>query len=230
MFGWLTPARRRGVEILDDPETPDELRTAAMADVERSNAWFGGARAVRRAVEPLLDDMGEVTLLDVGTGRGDVPALIARNAARRGTRITTIGLDVSETLARTASVRMTAAVVGNAIRLPFRSSSVDVVVSSQVLHHFFEGELRALVAELDRVARSWVVVADLERSVLGAAAFWVASFVLRFHWATRLDGVTSVLRGFTPAELESLVRDVTGKTPRLRRGLFCRVTATWRAR
>ena len=224
----LTPARRRGVEILDDPRTPDDVRAESMEDVERSNVLFGGRRAVSRVAGPLLRD-GDV-LLDVGTGRGDIPIHLAGEAAHRGARITTIGLDISLTLARVASGRVDSVVMGDARRLPFRDASVDVVTSSQVAHHFFDDDLRQLIAELHRVSRRHVVLADLRRSLVAALAFWIASFLWRFHWATRLDGVTSVLRGFTPNELAAIVRDVTGVTPTVRRGVFWRVTAEWPAR
>ena len=60
-----------------------------------------------------------------------------------------------------------------------------------------------------------------------AAGFWIASTALRFHPVTRHDGVVSVLRGFTTAELRALVRAATGTVPRLRRALFWRLTAIW---
>lgn len=226
MPGWLTPARQRGVELLDDPATPEEVRAAAMADVERSNALFGGARAVERVVVPLLREMRGGLVLDVGTGRGDIPERIVSRMRRERIEVTTIGLDRSEAAARTA--RAGVAGVANALDLPIRSRSADVVVCSQVLHHFFDDEMRRVVAELHRVSRGWVVIADLRRGLLPAVGFWLASFVFRFHWATRLDGVTSVMRGFTAAELADLVRAVTGTTPIVRRGLFWRVTATWK--
>ena len=47
---------------------------------------------------------------------------------------------------------------------------------------------------------------------------------------TRADGVTSVMRGFTPEELCRLVRQVTGVDPAIQRGLFWRLVATWRRR
>jgi len=230
MFDWLTPARRRGAEILDDPATPDALRRRAMADVERSNVLFGGSRAVRREVRrlPPLPDRGGV-LLDVGTGRGDIAAGVARDGARRGARVWTIGLDRSEALARDARHRLDAVVVGDALRLPFRDASADLVVCSQVLHHLFDGDLRQGVTELNRVSGGWVIVADLRRSLVAALGFWLASFVFRFHWATRLDGVTSVLRGFTARELAPLVERLTGRQVTVRRHAFWRLTVAWRA-
>jgi SAM-dependent methyltransferase len=226
--GWLTPARRRGAEILDDPRTPDDVRAAAMADVERSNALFGGARAVERVVVPLLRERRGGLLLDVGTGRGDIPARLLRQARRDGIEVAAVGLDLSEGSARAARARAGSVGVANALDLPIRSGSADVVVCSQVLHHFFDADMRRLVAELHRVSRGWVVISDLRRGVLPAVGFWLASFVFRFHWVTRLDGVTSVMRGFTDAELAELVHSVTGATPIVRRGVFWRVTAAWK--
>ena len=78
MPGWLTPARRRGVELLDDPATADEVRERAMADVARSNALFGGSRAVARALRHALRADRPMLLLDLGTGTADIPARITK--------------------------------------------------------------------------------------------------------------------------------------------------------
>ena len=52
----------------------------SLADVARANALFGGTRAVLAELEIALAEVGgrlattEITLLDVGTGVGDIPA------------------------------------------------------------------------------------------------------------------------------------------------------------
>jgi hypothetical protein len=102
-----------------------------------------------------------------------------------------------------------------------------VALCSQLLHHFEGGAAARLLTELDRVARRAVVVSDLRRSWLAAAGFWLASFPLRFHPVTRHDGVVSVLRGFTAAELRHLITSATGTTPVVRRSPGFRLTATW---
>lgn len=226
---WWTPARRRGVEILDDPATPDDLRERAMRDVVRSNRWFGGTRSLLEGSREALGALSsDAVLLDVGTGMADI-AVAAHGAAQRA-RVTlfTVGMDVSEQLARIARDRLGGAFVGSALQIPVADRSVDVVICSQLLHHFAEDDARRLIAELHRVSRGWVVISDLRRSWLAASGFWMASVLLGFHPVTRRDGVTSVLRGFTSGELGALVRDVTGITPRIRRGAFWRVSATWR--
>lgn len=224
----LTPSRRRGVEILDEPGIDPRVRLRSLRDVARSNRLFGGLRAVLGEVERALPCMGpRGSLLDVGAGLGDVPAAAGALARRRGVRLTTIALDLAPELARASLAGATAAVCGDAFRLPFGDRSVDVVTCSQLLHHFPEPEGRTLLRELHRVARRRVIVADLRRSWVAAGGFWLASFPLGFHAVTRHDGPLSVLRGFTAGELLALVHSAVGVHAELRRRAGWRLTATW---
>ena len=224
----LVPRRRRGVEVLDDPNTDAALRTRSLADVARSNALFGGASAVLAELDDalaLVRDAG--TLLDVGTGLGDIPERAAERARRRGVRLATFGLDEAESLAAASRERTTAALCGDARALPFADRSIDIVICSQTLHHFHDPDARRVIGELDRVARVRVIVADIRRSWLAAAGIWLASFPLRFHPVSRHDGVVSVLRGYRTAELRELVRSAIGRAPRARARRGFRVTASW---
>lgn len=224
----LTPARRRGVEILDNPATPPDIRERCMRDIVQANRLFGGTRSVMLSFRAVVRSLpSEAILLDVGTGMADIAVAASREAGRASVDLFAVGMDISELLARIAQRRLRSAIVGSALRIPVADGSVDVVTCSQLLHHFDEDGARQLVAELHRVSGGWVVISDLRRSWLAAAGFWLASIVLRFHSVTRADGVTSVLRGFTGSELAALVRDVTGATPHIQRGSFWRLSATW---
>jgi SAM-dependent methyltransferase len=200
-----------------------------LADVARANAWFGGTRAVLAEVARCLDAAADatLTLLDVGTGLGDIPARAARLAERRGVRLRTIGLERVDVLARAAAARLDAAVVADAFALPFADGSVDLVTCSQLLHHFAEPEAVALLRECNRVARRRVIVGDIRRSWLAAAGLWCASFPLGFSSMGRHDGVLSVLSGFTPRELATLAAAVArGPVDACGRAGF-RVTCSW---
>ena len=223
----FAPARRRGHEILDSAAVDPATRLRSIGDVSRSNQMFGGRRAALQAMDDTLVPGTSLTLLDVGTGLADIPAAIARLGRSRGARIHTIGLDEAFDLLAAAGSQLSAAVAGTAGALPFRDRSVDVVICSQLLHHFADADLESVVRELDRVARRRVVIADLRRSRLAAAGFWLASFPLGFHRVTRHDGVVSVFRGFTSGELADVVRRATGVTPLVRRHLGFRLTAAW---
>ena len=228
--GVLTPPRLVGTEILDSADVDPAVRERSHLDIVRSNAVFGGSRAVLAELREALADLPECsTLLDVGTGLADIPAAARDVAHQHSVRLTTIGLDAVYSLVVRARDRVSLAVCGDALALPFADASVDLVICSQILHHFHGDDARRLIAEITRVARRTVIVADLRRSWLAAVGYWLSSWPLRFHPVTRHDGVVSVLRGFTPRELELLVESVTGAAPRARRHLGFRLTTRWDA-
>ena len=219
------------MEILDDPAVDPRLVVRSLADVARSNALFGGTRAVLAeifsALRSLPAGQTQLTLLDVGTGAGDIPQHAERAARSRGVRLTTIGLDASETLAVATRPSLAAGIRGDALDLPVADRSVDIAICSQVLHHFADGQAIRVLRELDRVARARVIVSDIRRSWMAAGGIWIASFPLRFHPVSRHDGVVSVMRGFTPGELAELVTAAIGRPAEVRRRIGFRVTASW---
>jgi SAM-dependent methyltransferase len=231
MAGILTPARRRGREILDDPAVDPRLVRRSLADVARSNRLFGGTRAVVAELHQTLGTLPagttRLTLLDVGTGAGDIPRSAERAARRRGVELATIGLDASETLAIATRPSLTAGIRGDALALPVGTRAVDIAICSQTLHHFPDAEALGVIRELDRVARVRVIISDIRRSWMAAGGIWMASFPLRFHPVSRHDGVVSVMRGFTPGELSELVAAAIGRRPAVRRRIGFRVTASW---
>ncbi len=227
----FAPARRRGIELLDDPATDPALAARALRDIARSNVWFGGANAVIAELTPILIHAGTrttpLTLLDVGTGAGDIPELARRAAGRSRVELLTMGLEITPALAAASRPRSGDAIAGSALALPFADHSVDIVTCSQVLHHFEAAEGARLIAEMNRVARVRVIVSDLRRAWAAAIGFWLASHALRFHPVTRHDGVVSVLRGFRTHELAAAVLSATGRTPDVQNRRGFRVTAAW---
>ena len=224
----LVPSRRRGYEILDDPAIDPVLRERSLSDVRRSNLLLGGTRAALAEIARVLPALGtSVSLLDVGTGLADIPAAAKRLATSRGVTLTTVGVDEAETLARVTTRTLDATACADVRALPFADSSIDIVTCSQLLHHFKDKEIPGVLRELQRVARRRVIVSDLRRSWLAAGGFWLVSWPLRFHAVTRHDGVVSVLRGFTTAELSRHVMDAVGARAEVRRHLGFRITATW---
>lgn len=226
----LSAWARRRRELLDDPAADGATVLASLADVVRSNRLLGGRRAALAALEGFLgrDGSGEApSLLDIGTGLGDIP-LGARSRARvAGRDLRLLGVERHRWAARAASRSGVSTVIADARALPFRARSVDVVLCSQLLHHVDGADADLLLRELDRVARRGAVVADLRRSVVAALGFFLIALILRFHPVTRRDGVTSVLRGFTVRELARRCRSA-GVDAAVRRHLGFRLTAAWR--
>jgi SAM-dependent methyltransferase len=217
-----------GTEILDAPDVDPALAERSLRDVMRANALMGGTRAVMHELEAIAPSLPRrATLLDVGTGLGDIPRRARAVASQRGVTLDTVGLEASEWLAAASRSSTIAAVVGDGRALPFADHSIDVVICSQVLHHFFDHDALVLLRELNRVARVGVIVSDLVRSDVAVGLLWFFSFVLGFHPVSRHDGMMSIRRGFAPGELRTIVRAATGANPRIEQYLGFRVTAAW---
>ncbi len=225
----LTPRRIRGVEFLDEAGVDPKVRRRSHRDIALANRLFGGSHAMLAELQSIVRaSTAPLTLLDVGTGTGDIPAKLARWAALHGKRVRILGLDDHRELVMATRDWPAVPVIADALSLPFASKSVDIVCCSQTLHHFADPEARRLVQEMHRVARLRVVIGDLQRNWVAIAALWLFSFPLRFHPISRHDGIVSIFRGFTRRELRNLVREAVGVDPIIRWRFAFRVTASWR--
>ncbi|HEX7239696.1 MAG TPA: methyltransferase domain-containing protein [Longimicrobiaceae bacterium] len=208
------PRLAGAAERMDEPEVDRAELARSLHDLRGVNRWLGGRRVVLRHLEGMVRRLGgrAFTVLDVGTGSGDLPLAVARWARARGigARITATDLHprtlalAREHTARDPDVRVEPA---DALDLPYGPGAFDFALCSTALHHFEDPEAVRVLRELDRVARWGVVVNDLRRSrpaLLGASL--LAATVWRTHPVTRHDGPVSVRRAFTPAELRELGR------------------------
>jgi len=192
--------RAGGEERMDRADLDAEELRDALGFLRFLNRWLLGARASIGALRPLLAGRDALTLLDAGTGGGEVAAAMARFAARRGLRLRPLGLDLHPLTVR--SGEPFPRVRADARRLPFPDRSVDVVHASLFLHHLSDAGAVQALREMARVARVGLVVNDLRR---GRRAYAWAWLLTRFrHPGVRHDALLSVLRGFTRAEVLGL--------------------------
>lgn len=225
----LTPL---GDELLDHPDADPGTVRESLHHIARSNRWFGGWLAVRRGLTRILSGIPEgttLTLLDVGTGNGDLPGRAVRWCSQRGIRLVTLGIERHPTAAELAQQTGMSILLGCAGSLPVRPRSVDIVLASQLIHHLTPDAIVNFVEQADRIARLGVVIADLRRSPLALAGFWIGARLLRFDMATRADGMTSVRRGFQPLELSDLMGDA-GIDARVEQSLGFRLVASWKVK
>jgi len=188
-------------EKLDALELRKNLREMAML-----NRLPGGIADSVRAVERLLGDQNEATVLDVGTGSGD---FARRLRQRRHVEViaSDVRPEVLEIAARNlAGTNHVSLLRADARALPLGDGEVDIAHASLLIHHFDPDDAVIALAEMRRVSRLGVVINDLRRGlvpfVMTAAAVLALS---RSAW-TRHDGVLSARRAYTLAELDTLAR------------------------
>jgi hypothetical protein len=228
-----------GNELLDDPRADPGAVRSELEDIARLNALFGGTSAVVEALRPFFKSAAPNgtrapgatwTLLDVGTGLGDIPRAAETAARRYGIGLRLVGVELNRAAAAaargTGAAERLALILADGGLLPFAPRSVDIVIVSQVLHHLARDVAVRWIASLGALARRAVVLADLRRSRLAIAGVSLVSFPLGFGVRTRHDAVVSLKRGYTRGEFNELLRDA-GAPPVARYRPGFRVVAAW---
>lgn len=204
--------RHPGRELLDGPTLDRAEVRINLRELAMLNRLPGGRAASIAAIERLVNGQREVTILDVGTGGGDMPLAFARHADN-GRRWRVVAVDVSREVLEVAAARLDghgdlALLLGDARALPLADDSVDVAHASLVLHHLEPDGVGTALRELRRVARRGVVVNDLRRGLMPFVV--TASLVLALARGryTRHDGVLSARRAYRVDELDTIAAQV----------------------
>ena len=189
-------------ELLDnDAGSPTEIADG-LADLRLVNRWFGGSSTSFRLLRRVAShtQAKELSLLDVAGASGDVAHYVQARMLRNGVRMDVTVLD------RNASHlgRQFPSIAADALRIPFRDASFDVVCSSLFVHHLEPEEVQRFAREALRVARVAVVINDLRRSALHLASVY-AGIPLHRSRMSRHDGPASVRRSYTVEELRDLL-------------------------
>lgn len=205
--------RRRtsdAVELMDDPDCDPDKLASTYANFRFVNAVVSGWRGMyRRDIRPLLSSTRESTLLDVGCGGGDVARALARWAARDGLRlrITAVDPDARAHAYATSLPPLPGLTFRRALSsdLVAERRRFDFVVSNHVLHHLTGEQLGGLLADSERLAAHRVLHADIERGRFAYLGFGLGTWPLFRRSFIRDDGLTSIRRSFTAAELREVV-------------------------
>jgi len=186
-------------EIIDDPNLPEETLALVYKDLTWTHRFIGNIRALILELGRHQTPLRRV--LDIGCGGGELLLEIQRKMG-----VETIGIELREPGKFHPAVPI---IQADAVRdtLP----SCDVALAVCVAHHLPDECLVELIRNVGRSCKRFLIL-DLVRHPLPLLLFrcFVAPFI---YWINAADGVTSIRRSYTPAELESLVRRALEGSP-----------------
>ena len=190
-------------ELLDsDGWTQQEIKDS-LRDIQMINRHFGGVRTMAALLSKVAEQTQRRSLswLDLGGAGGDLASATAKSLAKQGMTVEPVVLDCAVThLGGSYPV-----VCANALNLPFRDNSFDVVGSCLFLHHLEPEQIIQSVNEGLRVARYAVLINDMQRHPLLLALSYAGAAIFHSH-ISRHDGPASVRRAYTPEEIKNMLR------------------------
>jgi ubiquinone/menaquinone biosynthesis C-methylase UbiE len=192
-------------ELLDtDSCRPDEVEES-LADLRFINKAFGGVSTTTKLLRKVVSKTGlrQISFLDVAGASGDVAAGAAKELAKSGLALSPTIMD--RAFDHLAASNQGVAVAGDALQLPFKDGSFDVVGCALFAHHLEPNQIVKFVNEALRVCRHACIINDLRRSRLHLLSVLAGRALYRSP-ITSHDSAASVKRAYTRRELEHTLR------------------------
>lgn len=200
---------RQATEQMDDPNCDLGMLHRTYAQFHIVNRVVAGwQRTYRHYLRPVLRSTHPNTLLDIGAGGADVTRAIATWAKRDGFDLRITAADPDERAYRWATrhapsdgIEFERALSSDLVA---QDRVFDVVISNHLLHHLHDDELQGLLHDSEQLARTRVVHSDIRRSRAAYMLFSVGTWPFFPGSFIREDGLISIRRSYTAAELAAV--------------------------
>ncbi|RAP78637.1 methyltransferase domain-containing protein [Paenibacillus montanisoli] len=196
--------RQRAVEheLMDDFSTGGPELREALRHLRVLNRIFGAAAPTLYGVQRMWTEAGKpnrFSILDIGSGSGDVNRHILRWADKNRIDMKIILADITEEACDEARLfyrnePRVRVMRHDLYELP--EGCADVVTGTQFVHHFAADELSKVVACMLKASRFGVVINDIHRHWIPWAAVWLTARIISKNRYIVNDGPLSVAKGF----------------------------------
>lgn len=195
-------------ELMDDPDCDRRLLFNTYDQFQSINKLLGNWRGIyKKWILPVLSaNNGNTSILDIGSGGGDIIRYLASLSDHDGYIVNYTGIDPdSRALDYVQNKsfkknirfhRMTSSELADSGR------KFDIVLSNHLLHHLDSRKLTSVCNDARTLSNKLVLFSDIERSRAGYTLFrLIAPLVFRNSFIVP-DGLTSIKRSYTRNELQ----------------------------
>jgi len=206
-------------ELMDAEVTDPETLRACLADLERINRWTFAYRITLAWLDQLVaahPPAGPLTILDVGSGYGDMLRRVWIWARARDIEIELIGIDrnpqaVSVARAATLPEAPIRYLTADVFALE-EAQRCDIVISALFAHHLNDSALVRFLRWMEARARLGWLINDLQRHPIAWHIAWSAPRLLRMNRLVRHDAPLSVARSLDERDWQRVL-DEAGLAP-----------------
>ncbi|HMF02900.1 MAG TPA: methyltransferase domain-containing protein [Terriglobia bacterium] len=183
---------------MDDLSRPEHEFAAAYRELKIINRTLGGVRAIERFLPPAKKGVN-LLMLDVAAGACDVSEALLEKLPCR-----IVTLDLNARGLKLADKSWP--VVADALALPFREDTFDVVMASLFFHHLSNDNCVQVLSQMWRIAKQRILINDLHRHAVAYFSIRALTALFSKSRMVRHDGPVSVLRAFRSRELLDIAR------------------------
>jgi len=182
-----------------------------MQELDFINTWLGGHDITIKGFRTLAGSRKKISVCEIGCGGGDNLKAIFRWAKKKGIDLEIIGIDI-----KTACIdfaKENCAEITNAswicsdytlAQLPVKP---DIVFSSLFCHHFDDDGVKLIFQWMNQNSKLGFFINDLQRHPLAYYSIKFLSAIFSRSYMVKNDAPLSVLRGFSKAELNDMIKD-----------------------
>lgn len=194
-------------EQMDDPDNDPVKLVNTYQQFKRMNPLISRWQFIyKRYLFPYFEAGKTNTLLDIGFGGGDIPLSISEWAKRDGIDLQITGIETDEraynfvqSLPADPNVAFKLETLDSLVE---KNQKFDFIISNHLLHHIDPSELTIMLHQTSDVSKRRVIFNDIERADLAYLGFSLFIGPLLHRSYSRSDGLRSIRRSFTQAELQ----------------------------
>ena len=220
------------LEIMDRPQPVSAELDRDLRHLRNLNRWFGSHRLVLRFMRRWIKPGTQMRVVDLATGSGDIPRLIARFARKIGAQLTIDAVDQ-----QSATLEIAKRLSTGYPEISFHQGNIlewksmdryDIALCTLALHHFSDQDAVTVLRRCRELSRGFVLISDLRGGVLLRSGVYLLTTTLFREPMTRHDARLSALRAFSFREMEDLALQAGWKNFGHKRFRFAR-QAIWLA-
>ncbi|GAA3510991.1 class I SAM-dependent methyltransferase [Aquimarina addita] len=203
-------------ELMDDPMVDQKALDVALSDVSRVNKLLGGNGITINAVFKQIARamiVKEWTIVDLGSGDGEMLRQIADQARKLKIKVKLIGLDINDKcVLRSKQLSVLYPEISyynkSFISLTKEELYCDIMICTLTFHHMKNEEIKNVIYKSKELVSTSLIINDLHRNSIAYFLFKIFSFFFIKGHIAKHDGLVSIKRGFKRIELMNLAKEL----------------------
>jgi len=196
------------LEMMDRPQPVSAELECDLQRIRQLNRWFGSYRLLLVFIRRWIKPGTRMRIVDLATGSGDIPRLIADYAREIGAQVEIDALD-----RQPATLEVATKLSTGYPEIYYRQADIleldsvgtyDVVLCTLALHHFSDGDAVTVLRRCRELSREFVLVSDLRRGFLLQSGVYLLTELIFREPMTRHDARLSAERAFSFTEMGDL--------------------------